>query len=57
MLVGKDLREKSARRTLDAQVSAEEGLVQVYILDLDLHVVDLPLRLLCSSETATGPQK
>lgn len=39
--------------TLNAQVSADKRLFHVDMLDFDLHIVGLTIRLLCSSKLAT----
>ena len=43
--------------TLNTEVTAEIRLSEVDIFDLDLHVVDLSVRLLCSFEFAPGAQE
>jgi hypothetical protein len=39
--------------TLYTQVSANKRLFHIDMLDLDLHIVGLTIRLLCSSKLAT----
>ena len=43
--------------TLYPEISAQERLSHVDVFDLHLHVVDLSVRLLCSSEFAAGPEE
>lgn len=44
-------------QALNAQVSAEEGLLKIHVLDLNLDIIYLALRLLRAMELAACPQE
>jgi len=48
--------EDPVTRTLNAEVSTEKRLPKIHMLDLDLDVINLPLRLLCAVEFAARSQ-